>query len=142
MRECGECTACCTVTHVPELQKPIRVTCNHCKAGCSIYEDRPASCRAYACAWLQGDLKEDMRPDKIGVMFEKHGTNIVAALRHPHPGNGQWRTPEIEKELRSTYVEKGVAVVADDWTAMIPAGVKPDEVRAAVFEALDKAFGE
>jgi hypothetical protein len=33
-------------------------------------------------------------------------------------------------------------VVADDWTAMIPAGVKPDEVRAAVFEALDKAFGE
>ena len=141
MRDCGECTVCCTVTHVPELQKPVKVTCSNCDKGCSIYESRPKSCRDFACAWLQGDLKEDMRPDKIGVMFEKHGTNLVVALRFPSEGTGKWRTPEIEQELRASYVNKGVAVVADDWTALIPPGVKPEEVRQAVFDAAHAVLG-
>jgi len=137
-RACGDCMACCTVTHVPELNKPVGVTCKHCEKGCSIYEERPNSCRAFACAWLQGDLADDMRPEMIGVMFEKHA-GLVVALR-PHKG-AKWRTPDIERELRAAYVDKGVPVVADDWTAMIPAGVKPEDVRASVFSAIETAFG-
>lgn len=74
-RECGSCTACCTLMQVPELPKPAGVSCgNLCGKGCGIYEKRPGSCKAFQCLWLSGDIDiegdpEFMRPDKFGLMF-------------------------------------------------------------------------
>lgn len=72
-RECGSCTACCSVLAIVELQKPARRACDHlCRAGCGIYETRPASCREFHCLWLRGALSGDegLRPDQLGVMFD------------------------------------------------------------------------
>ncbi|HEY2251912.1 MAG TPA: hypothetical protein VGH74_12660 [Planctomycetaceae bacterium] len=88
-RECGSCTACCTVLVVAELHKPARWACDHVHCGgCGIYEIRPESCREFNCAWLRGQIPrqiageisghitghingdESHRPDRLGVMFD------------------------------------------------------------------------
>ena len=77
IRECGPCTACCTVMGVPELGKGLHETCEHLgPTGCRIYVDRPASCRTFSCQWLRGLLEVDgsldpaLRPDQCGVIFD------------------------------------------------------------------------
>lgn len=52
-------------------EKPAMVWCTHCKIGkgCSIYDSRPASCRSYACMWLQGSFPENAKPDRIKAAF-------------------------------------------------------------------------
>ncbi len=76
-RECGPCTACCTVFDVSELEKGPFETCIHvCESGCAIYADRPEPCRAFRCQWLRGLLEIDesidpgLRPDVSGVVFD------------------------------------------------------------------------
>lgn len=72
-RDCGECTACCTVKGVAELGKPTQAACRHlCQSRCDIYQARPKSCRDYACLWRQGwiDGDERNRPDKLGVLID------------------------------------------------------------------------
>jgi hypothetical protein len=69
-RICGECTACCTTCACAALEKPINVKCQHVsERGCSIYEDRPAGCRTYQCAWHYGLLPDKFRPDRCGVVW-------------------------------------------------------------------------
>ena len=68
-RACGACTACCTSLGVPELPKAAGDPCPHSGAhGCSIYDSRPASCRAYRCLWLQGLFRAEHRPDLLGLI--------------------------------------------------------------------------
>ncbi len=70
MRTCDECSECCTVHLVAETNSPMWTPCQHkCDSGCGIYPDRPPICRAYKCAWLQGAIAEELRPDKWGVIF-------------------------------------------------------------------------
>lgn len=55
-------------------------------SGCSIYEQRPTSCRTFHCWWLSQpkmvdpaqDLKD--RPDKIGVVIDRQDTAFGPAL--------------------------------------------------------------
>jgi hypothetical protein len=89
VRQCGSCTACCTVLVVAELHKPARWACDHVNCrGCGIYEIRPESCREFNCAWLRGQIPrqiaggisgqisghitgdESYRPDRLGVLFD------------------------------------------------------------------------
>ena len=76
MRKCGNCQLCCFLLPVAEpnvLQKPALQKCKHqrFRKGCSIYEERPFSCRDWSCAWLQGTLPESMRrPDKVGYVVD------------------------------------------------------------------------
>jgi Fe-S-cluster containining protein len=75
-RECGACTACCTILAVRELNKNVYEACQHlCAQGCSIYTDRPRTCRAWSCMWREGKLEGDerRRPDQLGVMFWGQG---------------------------------------------------------------------
>lgn len=37
--------------------------------GCSIYEDRPTSCRAFECLWLMGFGSEGHRPDRSNLVL-------------------------------------------------------------------------
>lgn len=131
-RQCDGCTLCCTLTRVPELNKPEGVTCQFACKGCTIYQSRPQSCRDFACAWLQGDMPEWMKPDKTHVMVEKiPNSSVVMAL--PEPGYElTWETPEIISELKKQYVEKGIAVVTKGMKAMIPEGMTPAQVNITV----------
>jgi hypothetical protein len=77
LRECGSCSACCTVIGVHELTKGTYETCEYlCESGCGIYAERPGSCQTFECQWLRGVLEVDgvmdteMRPDACGVIFD------------------------------------------------------------------------
>src|SRR5512146_2336220 len=70
-RACAGCIMCCIAPSVAELNKPAWTMCQHAKPGhgCSIYPDRPPSCRAFTCAWLQGAIPMDFRPSVVRVVF-------------------------------------------------------------------------
>ncbi len=80
-RLCGDCHQCCITVAVRELKKPAGVPCQHldildndpCYGGgcCGIYDRRPLECAQYSCAWLDGFLGDDMRPNASGLLFEK-----------------------------------------------------------------------
>ena len=56
-RTCGTCSLCCKLAYIPELNKSIDSWCRHARpgaGGCSIYPDRPTSCRNFTCGWLVG----------------------------------------------------------------------------------------
>ena len=79
MSSCGDCTACCSVFVIDELQKPKNTLCSNCKGGCSIYQSRPQTCKDYKCAYLVGGWNEALRPDKCGVIIDssKNGYQAI-----------------------------------------------------------------
>src|SRR4030067_3644515 len=72
-RECGDCTACCMVGEIPELDKPSFTLCQFAEAdkcgSCTIYPDRPQRCKDFYCMWIQGFGGDEDRPKDNGVMF-------------------------------------------------------------------------
>lgn len=78
MRKCGECSVCCVIGAVPELEKPAHTPCQFIKknscGSCSIFnkKDLPNTCKNYRCAWLNNFGNEENRPDKCGVMFTRN----------------------------------------------------------------------
>lgn len=79
-RSCGECTACCTAMAIVELDKPEFSACEKLntpdgapgsRPGCADYHNRPASCRGFRCAWLNGFPMTDAshRPDRLGLIL-------------------------------------------------------------------------
>ncbi|MBA2116735.1 hypothetical protein [Bremerella alba] len=69
LRPCGDCQACCTAMAVREIEKNNYQRCEHqCSEGCGIYQDRPASCRAFNCGYEAGWIRD--RPDKTGVIVD------------------------------------------------------------------------
>jgi hypothetical protein len=71
VRPCDECTECCSVFGVEEIDKEPWVPCDHLSSagGCSIYETRPTHCRGFYCLWQTGMGGAGDRPDKLGVIF-------------------------------------------------------------------------
>lgn len=71
-RDCGACTACCTVLTVdtPDFKKPAGTPCaNLTPRGCGIHAVRPTICRTWFCAWRRvADLPEQARPDRSGLL--------------------------------------------------------------------------
>ncbi len=69
-RTCGDCQACCTVLPIKQLDKPAGTPCPKlCVQGCSIHKTRPEVCRDWNCAWINGQLGPNDRPDKSGVVI-------------------------------------------------------------------------
>ncbi len=71
-RDCGDCTACCTVLTVntPDFKKPAGTPCVHlCANGCGIHEVRPKICRTWFCAWRRvASMPDTARPDRSGLL--------------------------------------------------------------------------
>ena len=73
-RGCGECNACCITLHIDsdEFKKLPGVRCPHLVTGlgCSIYTDRPSTCRTYHCGWRYLPfLSDNWRPDRSGALI-------------------------------------------------------------------------
>lgn len=93
------------VSDLPTPKVPHR-WCDHCiiGLGCSIYEQRPKTCREFECVWLQdtrGLMDEAMRPDKLRVVFQPtdDGCGLVA---HCDPGDPMaWRRAKSIEVLRA-----------------------------------------
>jgi len=76
MRECGDCTKCCEgwlSANINGHQMHPGRPCHFLASGkCTIYENRPGTCRNYNCAWKSDDIFPAwMRPDLIGVIITK-----------------------------------------------------------------------
>lgn len=82
-RSCGTCRMCCKVMGVFELEKPPGPWCSHLSLdqGCTIYEQRPPTCRSFICGWLAGAMDLQDRPDKTRVVI------------HCTPAKARWRDP-------------------------------------------------
>jgi hypothetical protein len=105
-RECGACSLCCTLLRVDELAKLGGTPCVHQRAagGCGIYARRPGVCRAYRCLWLDGGLRTEDRPDRLGAVLDlvNRGGHMMLQIRESEPGafDRSPRLREIAHEFR------------------------------------------
>lgn len=87
-RECGDCTLCCKIMGIRELDKPPGVWCGHCRParGCAIYDSRPQECRKFVCGYLHSpDLDERWKPSlcKFVLADDDGDTRIVVDPARP-----------------------------------------------------------
>lgn len=90
-RQCGDCSMCCFLLDVSEINKPKDTWCPHCLpgfGGCSIYKDRPSRCRTYTCAWLvNANIPDYWRPLESKMIVDFHiaedGAAVMRIFMHP-----------------------------------------------------------
>lgn len=99
---CGKCRACCTVLGINELGKEVYCPCPYLNEnGCAIYEERPASCRAYACVWRLGIF--ELSKEELSLRFEKEGTSWWESFA---PSDSQHRPDELGVMFTVSDLEK------------------------------------
>ena len=84
MRECNECTACCTWMKGSAYGYEFGggKSCKFlCETGCDVHKARPKVCEGYFCAWAQELISEEMRPDKCGVLVSVENNENGQYLR-------------------------------------------------------------
>lgn len=88
MAECGECTLCCKLLGVAELDKPPSRWCHHCTPGkgCNIYADRPPNCVDFECGWFANDGSPEHRPDRLHMIVTGESQQVGAYVVHVDPG--------------------------------------------------------
>jgi len=100
-KTCGSCTACCTVLGIPELKKRAWERCPHVElgTGCTIYDERPSSCRKFICGWLlDPDMGPDLKPENCHVVFfQINEQHILACCDADYPD--AWRKPNVVEFL-------------------------------------------
>jgi hypothetical protein len=89
-RSCGTCMMCCKVPAIEEFAKPPGVWCRHALSGkgCGIYPDRPASCQAFYCLWMQDEsFGPEWKPEKAKfvVYLQRNGVNLQVAVDPNYP---------------------------------------------------------
>jgi len=114
---CGDCTLCCELLPIAEINKPHSQLCGDCtlKKGCGIYNTRPESCRNFNCLFIESnDMGELLRPNNCNVIFERITTKIYLAINH-------YNDPRAyESELVANYIQtlnkSGISVVSTSFT--------------------------
>lgn len=120
---CGDCTLCCKVMAVEEIEKPADQWCVHClkgHAGCGIYETRPQPCRDFECFWLQsqhrtgpngetfpgGAMHPGLKPNKCKVVIDgnRHGLTFHVDPGYPGAVSNPLVQDLIEKTTRAGMV--------------------------------------
>ena len=94
-RTCGDCSLCCKIMGVKQIDKPRNVWCRHCDVGvgCRIYEERPQTCRDYDCRYLiDPRLPEAWRPTTAKMVVNKDPTRVVIQV-DPHRPDAWRREP-------------------------------------------------
>lgn len=114
MNRCGECTLCCRLTAVPELQKPVGVWCQHCivGSGCKIYNMKPPSCSNFECFWYTNRLSIDLRPDKCKVVIEKLIDHSIFLILVDFNRHDAWRKPVIQSVIKSLLKSDNVVIIS------------------------------
>ena len=114
--DCGDCTLCCTVCHIAEIDKAAGVACDHCSTNCTIYAERPTACVEFSCAYHQMEKANvALRPDNLGVVFEKLADDLMFGsvnpkhkdFRHMNGQIGQF----LKEGINTVIVKAGVPLV-------------------------------
>lgn len=100
-RSCGRCSECCTHLSIEELGKPQNVTCSSVsRDGCTVYAERPHSCRTFKCFWLLGFGKPADRPDRSKLMVYPQHTKLGETMVVWETTEGGLRTPKAKNLLK------------------------------------------
>src|SRR5215471_20912157 len=82
-RKCGQCTLCCKLLPVREVNKAANTKCRHQSTakGCAVYRKPgrfPLSCAAWSCQWLtEAHTAKLKRPDRSGYVIDMMPDLIV-----------------------------------------------------------------
>ncbi|MBP1849996.1 hypothetical protein [Rhizobium halophytocola] len=99
-RACDGCILCCWLPDIDELDKPANRPCRHCRAGdgCSIYAERPQTCRDFLCLW-RTDLRfgDHWDPKRSGMMLYRQGLQLTVLVDPAMPD--AWRAPPYAEAL-------------------------------------------
>ena len=121
LRPCDGCRACCSAMAVEELGKPNYTTCKYeCEKGCSIYGNHPGTCRAFFCLWKLPNwlLKENDRPDKLGVVFYVRTEGETKQLEIWELWPGAAKQPQVVSILTTINADY-VLVSPAHWTFLV-----------------------
>lgn len=107
-RACGSCMMCCKVPAIEEFAKPPGVWCRHAVSGkgCVIYADRPESCRAFYCLWMQdSSFGPEWKPEKakFAVYLQRNGTNLQIGVDPSFPN--AWMRPPYYARIKKWAIE-------------------------------------
>jgi hypothetical protein len=107
-RSCGTCMMCCKVPAIEEFAKPPGVWCRHAVSGkgCNIYAERPGSCRAFYCSWMQDEsFGADWKPEKAKfvVYLQQNGANLQVAVDPSFPN--AWTRPPFYAQIKKWAAE-------------------------------------
>jgi hypothetical protein len=101
IRQCGDCSLCCKVLGIPELDKPKDAWCPNfaAGAGCRIYEDRPPSCHNFSCRWLNDlTMGPEWKPSVCKMVLDSRPHMLTV---HVDPAvNRPWRAEPYYSVLR------------------------------------------
>lgn len=140
-RRCGSCTACCKILPVVELNKPALTRCAHQRhgKGCTIYPDRPMSCRLWSCLWLSDEATARLsRPDISHYVIDPVPDYVTAQKddgtsedwpvmqiwvdeRHPHAH----RDPALREMLDTFQVMAIVRTGSEQAFLLVPPSKNP-----------------
>jgi len=114
-RQCGDCSLCCKVLGIPELDKPKDSWCPNfvAGAGCRIYADRPPSCHNFVCRWLSdASMGPEWKPSVCKMVIDSRPSLFVAHV-DPAVSRPWCAEPYISalKRLSAQGLTKGVIVM-------------------------------
>lgn len=103
LKVCGDCTLCCKVYDVDDLEKKAGTKCSHVRpdAGCGIWGLHPKTCQDFKCLWIRHDDMNAMwRPDHAGFVLrlEPNGTTLAVDVDQDRPT--AWRQPYYYDQLK------------------------------------------
>lgn len=105
--ECGDCTLCCDLLYIKELNKPSNTLCTFCDKGCTIHNGKPKECASFKCAYYQMKVaSEKMRPDNCGVIFEKLEDDLMFGSVNPKHKDFSFIQGQIQ-----FFLKEGINVV-------------------------------
>ena len=108
-RKCGDCSLCCKLIRVDTLAKPPGTWCSHCspgRGGCTIYDNRPAECEQFYCAWMTSvSLGEEWRPMKCKLVVRLESDGKLIAI-HVDPSDPvAWRREPFFQTLKQLAIK-------------------------------------
>jgi hypothetical protein len=101
-RECGSCTLCCKVYHVPEINKVAGKWCQHCKPGkgCGIHDTLPAQCAEFNCLWrTEETLTPDWKPERAKMVLSIFPQNGFIYVQVDPGAASAWRRQPYYDQL-------------------------------------------
>ena len=104
LKVCGECTMCCKVYDIPDLEKKAGHTCQNVRpeGGCGVWGLHPSLCQEFKCLWLKhDDMSALWRPDYAGFVLrlEPNGTTLAVDVDCDRPFD--WRRPYYYDQLKT-----------------------------------------
>ncbi|WP_146686454.1 hypothetical protein [Bradyrhizobium canariense] len=128
-RECGTCTLCCKVYHVPEIGKVAGKWCQHCTpgTGCAIHETSPAQCRDFNCLWrTEATLTPAWKPERSKMVLSIYPLNGFMYVQVDPGAPSAWRKQPYYDQLHrwaEANLSKGhhvIVFVGDIATLIMP----------------------